>query len=238
MGNGKSGVRKREKPAFSFDGLSQSEQMNKIAELQFAMGQTGFEAGDPNTNPDNKLYVNTGKSMNINAYLLSDGENINSSDSNWNGLINKAWIKNAIKKIDAGMAPLSESIQTTRFISGGALGKMLGLNVDNNNVGKFIETIQNNPEAKQAFTNVLKGTSYTHKAYTSTTYLSEHGTYDTKDIRLNITLKKGTPAIVTNNHAEHEILAGRNAKYDFSKAKWKIIKTKKGKSQLVIDVTI
>ena len=201
MGNGKSGVVRREKPAFNFEGLSQSEQLAKVKELQQAMQQNGNEAGNPNASPNSR-------------------------------------IKDAIKKIDAGMKPLSESIQTTRFISGGALGKMLGLNVDNNNVGKFIETIQNNPEAKQAFTNVLKGTSYTHKAYTSTTYLPEHGTYDTKDIRLNITLKKGTPAIVTNNHAEHEILAGRNAKYDFSKAKWKIIKTKKGKSQLVIDVTI
>lgn len=237
MGNGKYGLRKREK-VFKFDGLSESQQLDKIAQLQQAMGQTGYEAGNPNTNPDNKLYVNTGKSMNINAYLLSDGKTIDSSDSNWNGLISKSWIQNAIKKIDKGMKPLSESLQTYRFISGAALGKMLGINVDNKNVEHFISSLENNSTVANSFTGLLKHSDYTHKAYTSTTYLPQHGTYDTKDIKLNITMKKGTPAIVTNNHAEHEILAGKGQKYDMSKGSWHIETTKKGKKQLVIDISI
>lgn len=238
MGNGKSGARRKVEKPFSFDGLSQSQQLSKISELQQAMGQTGNEAGNPNTNPDNKLYVNTSKAMNINAYLLSDGKTIESSDSTWNGLINKSWVEKAIKKIDSGMKPLSESIQTYRFISGSALGKMLGLNVDNKNIEHFIFSLENNATVAKSFTGLLKHADYTHKAYTSTTYLPEHGTYDTKDIKLNMIMKKGTPAIVSNNHAEHEIVGGKNLKYDMSQGKWHIETTKKGKKQLVIDVVI
>ena len=223
---------------FSFEGLSAQDIDKKIKELQAEMGQNGYEAGDPNASPNNKLYVNTGKSMNINAYLLSDGDTIYSSDSNWNGLIDKSWVKNAIKQIDSGMKPLTQSVQTYRFLNGDALGKMLGLSALNSSTIKnMINTLEGGGHVKTTFTDLLKNVDYTHKAYTSTTYVPEHGSYGDKDVRLNIVAKKGTNAIVTNNIKEHEIVLGRNQKYQFTGG-WKIETTKTGKKQLVLDVII
>ena len=109
--------------ALSFDGLSDYDVLQKIYQLQSEMGQTGYEAGDPNTNPNNKLYVNTGKAFNINAYLLSDGKTYDSDKTDWGNYIDKAWIKNAINKIDSGMKPLSQSINVGRFMDAEGLGK-------------------------------------------------------------------------------------------------------------------
>ena len=224
---------------FSFEGLSSGEIKDKISELQGEMGQTGYEAGNPNTNPDNKLYVNTGKSMNINAYLLSDGKSFYSDGSNWNNLISEPWIKNAIKQIDKGMKPLSQDIQTYRFLNSPAFGKMVGLNglKGEESMNKFFNQLENSEKIKNDFTNLLKNVDYTHKAYTSTTYVPEHGTYGDKDVRFNIIGQKGTNAIITNNHKEHEILFGRNVKYQFTGG-WHIETSKGGKKQLVIDVRI
>ena len=80
-----------------------------------------------------------------------------------------------------------------------------------------------------------------NKGYTSLTYLPEHGSYDNQPVRLDVTLRKGTNAIVTKNTKEHEILGGRGLKYNFKNAHVEEVysKTLKKKiKQLVIDVEI
>ena len=63
---------------------------------------------------------------------------------------------------------------------------------------------------------VLKTTDYVQKAYSSLSYDKRHSTFDQYPIRFRTVVAQGTPAIVTNNTAEHEILGGRNSRYDFT----------------------
>ena len=209
---------------------------SQIYDLQNEMGQTGYEAGDPNTYPNAKLYAKTGKSFNINAFLNSDGSTITSDHSDWNGLVDKYWIKDAIQKLDKGMKPLSQSVQVTRFIDGDSLGYMVpDIGVNKGNFNEFLNKLDSGQISAKSFQTALKDTDYTHKGYTSTTYKQTHGSYGDRDVKLNVVLRKGTPAIITNNHAENEILAGRNQKYHFTGG-YKIQTLPSGKKQLVLDV--
>lgn len=221
--------------AFDFEGLTQAEQLKKIQELQNAMGQTGLEAGDPNADPYSKLYANTGKAFNVNMYLMSDGKKITSTNSQWNWWANKSDIEKIIKQMDAGMKPLSEAVKTNRYIDAGGLARMTGLNVNSKNFDQFLNNLQNGQG--NTFSAMMQNINYTHKAYTSTTYDTKHGSFDSRDIKLEMTLNKGTPAIVTSNHKEHEIIAGRSAKYKFT-GNWRIDITPKGKRQLVLEVSV
>ena len=210
-----------------------------IPGLQQAMGQTGYEAGDPNASPDNKVYVKTSKSFNINAYLRSDGKSIAApQNSQWDQLgYTKADAARAIRQIDAGMRPLPEDIQLTRFVGGGALGAILGNpKITSANVGRVISSLST-PAGRAKFAAALQAASYTEKAYTSTTYVQSHPAFDVRRVRLNIVARKGTPAIATNNHAENEILLGHGLKYRFTGG-FRVIRTPKGVDQLVIDVEI
>lgn len=211
---------------------------DQIYQLQKEMGQDGYEAGDPNESPNQKLYVKTGKAFNINAFLNSDGETINSTHSNWNDLIDKPWVKNAIPKIDKGMKPLSQSVQVTRFLDGDSIGYMLpDLGISKSNFQNFANMLESGQISQKSFQSLLQDVDYTHKGYTSTTYAQSHGSYGDRDVKLNMVLTKGTPAIVTNNHAESEILAGRNQQYHFTGG-YKVITLPSGKKQLVLDVYI
>ena len=208
---------------------------DKVTELQQIMEQSGYEAGDAETNPSNKLYVNSGKSFNINKFLNTDGDTIVSNHTDWSNYIDKPWVKGAIQKIDAGMRPLPESVKTTRYLDGDSLAYMTdGIT---GNFSKFMELLDAGKIKGSDFTKILQNVDYTHKGYTSTTYEPKHGSYDNRDIRLNMVLQKGTPAIITNNHKKHEILAGRNQKYNFTGG-WSIETTPSGKKQLVLDVYI
>lgn len=239
MGSTGSGGKKS--TALDVSGLSETEAKNKMIDLQIAMGQTGLEAGDPNLNPDGKLYVNTGKAWVINTYLNSDGQTMDTPGTDWDDLISESWVKQAIKKIDSGMKPLTQDLKVSRFIDGDQLGAMLGMGGTNNStVNKLIEALENKSEypiVNKKFKDVLSKADYTHKAYTSTTYSGKHGSYDQYPVKLEITAKKGTPAIITNNWAEHEVLLGKKQKYNFSK-NYKIETLPNGKKQLVIQVTI
>ena len=211
---------------------------SQVQQLQKDMGQTGMEAGDPNQTPNGKLYVKTGKAFNINAFLNSDGATILSDYSNWNGLVEKPWIQNAIKQIDKGMKPLSQSVQVSRFVDGDSLGYMIpNIGVDKGNFQTFMVKLESGEISPKSFQTALKDVDYTHKGYTSTTYSQQHGSYGSRDVKLNVVLRKGTPAIVTNNHAENEILAGRNQKYHFTGG-YKVTTLPSGKKQLVLDVYI
>lgn len=211
---------------------------DQIKKLQQDMGQDGYEAGDPNQTPNNKLYVKTGKAFNINAFLNSDGKTINSEHSNWNDLIDMPWVKGAIPKIDKGMKPLSESVQVSRFLDGDSLGYMLpNLGISKSNFDMFVTMLEGGAISQKSMQSLLQDVDYTHKGYTSTTYAKSHGSYGDRDVKLNMVLRKGTPAIVTNNHAENEILAGRNQKYNFTGG-YKVVTLPSGKKQLVLDVYI
>ena len=212
-----------------------------VAGLQRQMGQTGYEAGDPNAAPQNKVYVKTSKSYNINAYLRSDGRSVHvpNGRSQWEhyGYTNRDAAR-AVRQIDAGMKPLPDNFKLTRFVGGDALGAMLGNPaITAANVGRIIQSIKNTQAGKARFAAALARASYTEKGYTSTTYLQTHPSFDTYAIRLNIVGKKGTKAIMTANHAENEVLLGRNAKYDFTGG-FRVERTPKGVDQLVIDVVI
>lgn len=211
-----------------------------IAALQQRMGQTGFEAGDPNAAPQNKVYVKTSKSFNINAYLRSDGQSVYdaSGNSQWEhfGYTTRDAAR-AVRQIDAGMKPLPYSVKLTRFVGGSALGAILGNpKITAANIGRIIQSIKT-PQGAAKFAAALRAADYTEKAYTSTTYLQTHPSFDTRQLRFNIVARAGTKAIVTSNHAESEILLGRGVHYRFTGG-FRVVRTSKGIEQLEIDVEI
>ena len=202
-----------------FTKLSDSEQQAKIKEMQSAMGQTGDEAGKYNLSKgsSSKMYVNCSKSFDINYYLNTG--NVGSPQSTWttSGGYTESDIKSDIAKMDSGMKPLSESVMGYKYSDGNALGKMLGTEtINNGNIQSLINTLQTDKVAQQDFVTTLKEAQYTHKGYTSMSYLPEHSTYDSSPIRFDFVMKKGTDAIVTNNKPEHEIIGHRDAKYNLT----------------------
>lgn len=217
-----------------------------VARLQASMGQTGDEAGliNPFGGGRAKLYVNTSKAFNINYYLNTDGKSIDSPDSQWQHLgYTERMVKNDIAKIDSGMRPLTESIKLTRWTSGGALGYMLGnTNITNGNINSIISQLESDKSFGANFTKMLQGAKYTQKAYTSASYKNTHGTFDKAPVRFEMVMRKGTPAIVTNNHPEAEVLGARNSNYNFT-GNWRVeevtpTSTGRKQKQLVIDVYI
>ena len=161
-----------------FTKMTSSEQLQKIQEMQNAMGQTGLEAGNPNASSNNKLYVNTGKSMCINKYLNTDGASIDSDFTDWDNLISKSWVKDAIGKLDKGMKPLSESVKGYKYMTPEALGKMLNMDISQKNINTLISQIATDKSAQQKLNQALQNTDYTHKAYTSISYIPSHSSYD------------------------------------------------------------
>ena len=208
---------------FDFTKLTPSEQLAKVKELQGLMGQTGDEAGKYNLphGSSEKMYVNCSKSFDINYYLATG--KVGSPQSSWtNAGYGLSGILSDIKKMDSGMKPLTESVKGYKYAEGNALGRMLGMdNITNSNIQQLINTLETDNVAKQDFATKLKDTSYTHKGYTSVSYIPQHSTYDSMPIRLDFVLQKGTKAIVTNNTPEHEIVGDRNVKYNFT-GKYKV----------------
>ena len=204
---------------FDFTKLSDSEQTAKVKELQGAMGQTGDEAGKYNLSKgsNDKMYVNCSKSFDINYYLNTGL--VGSPQSTWttSAGYSESNIKSDIAKMDKGMKPLSESIMGYKYADGNALGKMLGMEtINNSNIQSLMNTLQTDKVAQQDFKTRLQETDYTHKGYTSMSYLPEHGTYDNLPVRLDFVMRQGTNAIVTNNKPEHEIIGHRDSKYNYT----------------------
>ena len=188
-------------------------------DLRTEMGQTGYEAGKPNASSSQKMYVNTYKSKCINMYLNTDGKTFKAPGTDWHLYINESWIKNSISKMDKGMKPLTKNINLTRFVDGGALGKMLGTDaITNENFSAILQGLKKDKGALSNLGTALKNTNYTHKAYTSTNYIKTHPSYGDKAIRLNIVARKGTNAIITKNYNENEIVLGKGLKYNFTGA--------------------
>ena len=214
-----------------------------VVAMRGEMGQTGLEAGDPNASPQKKVYVKTSKAFNINAYLNSDGKTIHSKESDWDNLgYTKSDVEAAIRQIDAGMKPLSRDIKVSRFVGGSSLEKMFGLKFrDSNQMRAFIDKLDSNSSMQSTFKDVLQATSYTHKAYTSTTTQPSHPSFGDRAVRIDISMKKGTPAIMTSNIAEHEVLAGRGLSYNFDgKFHIETVTDSRGnkKKQLVIEAYV
>lgn len=185
---------------------------DNVKELRNSMGQTGNEAGDPFTNPNSKLYANSGKAFNINAFLNSDGATIHSDLTDWDNYISKTWVKNAIQQMDAGMKPLPKSVQVTRFVGAEGFEAMTGIKLTDSVIDQF----QAGGAVGKALTDTLKNMSYVHKGYTSTSYVDSHPSYGDYPVAFNMVMRQGTKAIVTNNTPEHEIIAARGSKYNFT----------------------
>ena len=210
-----------------------------VIDLRDSMGQTGDEAGEVNPwgGPSQKLYVNTSKSFNINAYLYSDGKTIHSDESEWDKYgYTKTKIQQDIKKIDAGMKPLTEDVHLRRWSGAGGLNAILGMNLTDAGMPGFMQDLKD-PKNAADFSKTLQGIKYTQKSYTSASTLKFHSTYGTRPIMFNMVMKKGTPAIITNNTPEGEILGGRGLNYKFTGG-FTVTKLKNGQEQLIIDVEV
>lgn len=209
----------------------------QVAQIQRQMGQTGDEAGKVGVSPFQKTYVGTSKSYNINQYLLTDGKSIKAKGSQWDTLgFTKADARKTIKDMDTGMKPLPDNFILNRFVYPAQLQQMLGGHFTDTNMGSIIAALKSGDASMvQMFNNLLKGAKYTHKAYTSTTYLDNHPSFDMRQIRLRGVARKGTKAIVTNNHQETEIILGRKTNYHFT-GHWEVKRTSKGVEQLILDV--
>ena len=197
--------------------MSTAEQRAAVQQLQNEMGQTGDEAGRIDVAGRQKLYVNTSKAFDIN-YFLNTGKVGGSRLSQWTDLgYDRRMIEQDIRKIDSGMKPMSQPVIGYRYVSAGSLSRMLGLG-GAADATATANSIFNDTSGKtlNAFKNVLKTANYTQNAYTSLSYDKRHSTFDAMPIRLRVVVARGTPAIVTNNHPEHEILAGRGLKYNFT----------------------
>lgn len=205
--------------AVRLDQMSRTDQLARIQSMQSAMGQTGNEAGERNPAGGNirKLYVNTSKSYDIN-YFLATGK-VGSPNSDWvtNMGYNKRMILNDIARLDRGMKPMAEDTFGYRYAGGGSLGRILGdSSINGRTIKSLIAAIKSNPDAAKNLGDALKGVDYTQPGYTSMSYVKEHSTFDGSDIRFDMVIRKGQPAIVTNNHPEHEVVSGRGLKYNFT----------------------
>ena len=230
--------------ALDLDSLPVTEQLGKIHSMQAAMGQTGDEAGkaDLPHGSYSKMYVNCSKAFDINYYLATG--KVGAPNSTWTSAgYHKSDIQDDIEKIDKGMKPLSESVKAFRYSDGAALGKMLGdSQLTNSNISNLISALENDKVARADFATQLKNADYTHPAYTSLTYTKKHPGFDNMPIRLDFVARKGTNAIVTNNHIEHEIIGAHGLKYNFT-GNFKVEEitssaTGKSQKQLVIEVYI
>lgn len=199
--------------ATDLEGLTRSEQRAEVARLQREMGQTGYEAGDPDAVPRKKLYVKTSKAFDIN-YYLNTGK-VGSPDSDWSRLgFGEQEIKNAISQMDSGMKPMSEDLIAYRYVSLRSASRILGMS--EMDVGRLKVAMASGDDMGDTLRDTLTSIDYTQKAYSSLTYTKGHGTFDAYPIRFRTLVQRGTGAIVTNNHAEHEIIVQRDQKYNFT----------------------
>lgn len=217
--------------------ISRSIEMD---DLRRRMGQSGYEAGDPDARSMDKLYVRSGKAFIINSYLRydEDWEKAKDADRGWAGLVSERWVKDAITKIDAGMKPLPESISLTRFVDGDALGTILpGMGISARSVDTLISKLESGEISSKDFSTVLRNADAPSKSYLSCTTIPRHDAFDTRAVKLNIVARPGTPAIITKNTDEHEVVLGRGLKLHFT-GKHSVTTDKFGDKQLVLDVYV
>lgn len=170
------------------------------------MGQTGDEGAG---------FVLTSKSWNINAFLR--GETNFNTRSGWG--LSEQEIRNTTARMDASMKPLPKSIQTVHFVDAQFLSSLgLSPRIGNKTAG-----------AVRGF--IRKGDAFTTPAFTSVSTDVNKNVFTGRAIKLNITAKKGTKAIITNNALESEIVLGRNQS-------WKLTGVKQTGGRLEIDITI
>lgn len=175
-------------------------------DLRRQMGQTGDEG---------RGFVATSRSWNINAFWR--GELDFNNRSGWNMGENE--IRATTARLDAAMKPLPKSINTVRFVDEKFLSS-LGLEP---RVGRQTEG------AVRGF--IRGGGTLTTPAFTSVSTNVRQNVFTGRPIKLNITAKKGTKAIITNNISESEIVLGRNQR-------WKITGVRQSGNRLEMDVTI
>lgn len=170
------------------------------------MGQTGDEGAG---------FVMTSRSWNINAFLRGD-PNFNRA-SGWQ--MSEQEIRSTTARLDSGMKPLPKSIKTVRFVDEQFLSNMgLSPRIGNKTAG-----------AVRGF--IREGGTLTTPAFTSVSTNVNQNVFTGRPVKLNVTVKKGAKAIVTNNALESEIILGRNQK-------WKFTGVRQSGKRLELDVTI
>ena len=209
--------------------------------LRRQMGQTGDEAG-PNkrfTGDPNTIYVQVSKSYMINQALRTDmqstfnhgwDQKIKNSTGYWvrNGFdMNE--IKKAIRKIDAGMKPLTHDTKLVRYDgdSGAMLEQITGV--------KGLSVKQLSGMSASQVNKLFTGKTITDKAYSSASWRMTNSSrdqqYTSLPVKWELTVQTGVHAVVTNNTTEHEVLLGRG----YSKA---ITGAKIKNGQLVISANV
>lgn len=180
---------------------------NEAQDMRVKMGQ------GPN---DGEGFVMTSKSWNINAFLR--GEPDFNRRSGWN--MTEQEIRTVTNRLDRNMRPLPESIQTVRFVD-----------------EKFLTSLGLQPRMGPRTVNAIqgimrRGDPFTSEAFTSVSTNVMQNVFTGRPVKLNITAKKGTKALITTNQQESEIVLGRNQKWKITGAR------QRGAGGLEIDITV
>lgn len=176
-------------------------------QMRVRMGQRGTEGAG---------FVQTSKSWNINAFLRGDPD-FNDA-SGWD--MSETEIMRTVRRMDAGMRPLPETIQTVRFVDGFFLE---GIGVDGRIGDRTTSAV------RRRFQN---DKTLTTSAFTSVSTDVRQNVFTGRPVKLNVTVKKGAKAIITTNQQESEIVLGRNQKWTFTGVR------QPRRGQLEIDFTI
>lgn len=154
------------------------------AERKIIYGKTHFSG-----------YVNSSNARKINA-MLREGQTLSGDYKD---------IELALKGV-IGRHQLPEDIIVTRYVADDALEGMFGVKVPVYKIGgskeDYWKEFDKLPQALPA------GLSYTEKGFLSTSGVADNNVMSDKGIKMIIKAPKGTPAYVTTNYRESEIIFG------------------------------
>ena len=162
----------------------------EMEDLRRQMGQTGREATG---------YVQTSFSFTINAWMR--GEISPSVDTTER-------IANTVVRMNQHMRPLPRDVQAVRFVDANFLS-MFGLppRITSSTVDGLRDFISQG------------GDGFTTDAFTSVSTDITRNVFTDRPIKLNVLLKKGAKAIITDNAAESEVVLKGNQKWTFTGAR-------------------
>lgn len=194
-----------------------------ILKMRNAMGQTGWEAGTLGPK-DLREYIGSGKSMNVNVWLNTNGQTFASPDSHWtvgrganpNGTrFNENDIKRIVNKMDAGMKPLPRAVNLTRYENPQQTLEQYGIkNVSWSQVQKMDDA---------QLTQLFYGRSRVNQGFTSFMHnerFNRNDTFRNRGTIVEATAQQGVHAIVTKNDAEQETIIGRGYDRYATGARW------------------
>ena len=209
-------------------------------ELQDKLEMSGDDLGRPHD--ENTLLVGAfNKSDMINRYLRTDGDRFTEDDLWWQRDMAEKYSKEQaaqdIAKIDSYMKPSPQDIVVTRYTDDRQLEKLLGQKV---NISEMIKAVEQGGASKKDVISSIDGKSYVEKGYTHTSWGRKSPVFvDTNPVKLEMVVKKGTPIYLTNNHAESEVVVGRNVRYTVTPyAKFEYVHGKMASRKVVLRVVV